>query len=68
MLILYGISVCYYFYILWSHFLKVSLITERLIATLKVISATAKVILGTEKVITTTLKSDLSHYKSDLGQ
>ena len=36
MLILYGINVCYYFYILWSHFSKVILITEGLIiATLK---------------------------------
>ena len=50
MLILYGIHVCYYFYILWCHFLKV------ITATLKVISATAKVILTTEEVITTTLK------------
>ena len=57
MLVLYGINVCYYFYILWSNFSKVILITERLLtATLKGISATTKVILATEKVITTTLK------------
>ena len=45
MLTLYGINVCYYFYILWSHFSKVILTTEEVItATLKVISATTKVI------------------------
>ena len=43
MVILYGINVRYYFYILWSHFSKMILITEGLItATLKVISATEK--------------------------
>ena len=45
MLTLYSINVCYYCYILWSHFLKVILTTEEIItATLKVISVTTKVI------------------------
>ena len=57
MLILYGINVCYYFYILWSHFSKVILTTEEVITGIfKVISATTKVILATEEVITATLK------------
>ena len=56
MLTLYGMNICYYFCICWSHFQKLSLTTEEVItATLKVISATTKVILTTEKVITTTL-------------
>ena len=55
MLILYGINVCYYFYILWSHFSKVILTTEEVItAIFKVISATTKVILATEEVIIAT--------------
>ena len=57
MLTLYDIHVCYFFYILSSHF---SVTTEELItATLKVMSATtkhAKGALTTEEVITTTLK------------
>ena len=48
MLTLYGINVCYYFYILWSHFSKVILTTE------EVITATTKVILVTEEVIIAT--------------
>ena len=57
MLILYGINVCYYFYILWSHFSKVILTTEEVItAIFKVISATINVILANEVVITATLK------------
>ena len=57
MLTLYGINVCYYFYILWSHFSKVILTTEEVItAIFKVISATTKVILATAEVITTILK------------
>ena len=56
MLTLYGMIVCYYFYILWSHFLKVILTTEEVItAIFKVISATTKVILVTEEVIIATL-------------
>ena len=56
MLTLYGIKVCYYFYILWRHFSKVILTTEEvIIATLNVISATTKVILATEEVIRTIL-------------
>ena len=56
MLTLYGINVCYYFYILWSHFSKVFLTTEEVItAIFKVISATTKIILATEEVIITTL-------------
>ena len=56
MLILYGIKVCYYFYILWNHFSKVILTTEEVItAIFKVISATTKVILATEEVIIATL-------------
>ena len=31
MLNLYGINVCYYFYILWSHFSKMILTTEEVI-------------------------------------
>ena len=50
MQILYGINVCYYFYILWCHFSKV------ITTTLKVISVTAKMILATEEVITGTMK------------
>ena len=57
MLILHGINVCYYFYILWCHFSRMILtIGEMITATLKVILATTKVILTTEEVITTTLK------------
>ena len=57
MLTLYGINVCYYFYILWSHFSKVILTTEEVItATLKVTSTTTKAILATEEVNTATLK------------
>ena len=71
MLTLYGINVCYYFYILWSHFSKVILTTEEvitattkvilvteevIIATLNVISATTKVILATAEVIPIILK------------
>ena len=57
MLTLYGINVCYYFYILWSHFSKVILTTEEVItAILNVFSATTKVILAIAEVITTTLK------------
>ena len=57
MLTLYGKNVCYYFYILWSHFAKVIFTTEEVItAIFKVISATTKVILVTEEVNTTTLK------------
>ena len=56
MLTLYGINVCYYFYILWSHFSKVILTTEEVItANFKVISATSKVILATEELIIATL-------------
>ena len=70
-LILYGINVCYYFYILWSHFSKVILTTEEvitattkvilateevIITNLNVISATTNVILASEEVITATLK------------
>ena len=56
MLTLYGINVCYYFYILWGHFSKVILTTEEVItAIFKVISATTKVILVTEEVIIATL-------------
>ena len=56
MLILYGINVCYYFYIPWSHFSNVILTTEKVItAIFKVISATTKVILATEEVIITNL-------------
>ena len=56
MLTLYDINVCYYFYILWSHFAKVILTTEEVItAIFKVISATTKVILATEEVIITNL-------------
>ena len=45
MLTVYSINVCYYFDILWSHFLKMILTTEEVItATLKVISGTTKVI------------------------
>ena len=52
MLTLYGMNVCYYFYILWSHFSKVILTTEEVItAIFKVISATTKVILATAEVI-----------------
>ena len=49
MLTLYGINVCYYFYILWGHFSKVILTTE------EVITAIFKVILVIEEVIITTL-------------
>ena len=50
---LYGIHVCYYFYILWSHVSEViSTTAEVITATLKVISATTKVILATEEIIT----------------
>ena len=31
MLTLYGINVCYYFYILWGHFSKMIMTTEELI-------------------------------------
>ena len=56
MLTLYGINICYYFYILWSHFSQVILTTEEVItAIFKVISATTKVILVTEEVIIATL-------------
>ena len=56
MLTLYGINVCYYFYILWSHFSKVILTTEEVItAIFKVISVTTKVILVIEEVIIATL-------------
>ena len=56
MLILYGINIYYYFYILWSHFSKVILTTEKVItAIFKVISSTTKVILATEEVIITNL-------------
>ena len=56
MLTLYGMNVCYYFYILWSHFSKVILTTEEVItAIFKVISATTKVIVATEEVIIATL-------------
>ena len=45
MLTLYGINVCYYFYILWSHFSKVILTTEEMIKTsYQVISATTQFI------------------------
>ena len=57
MLILYGIHVCYYFYILWCHFSKV------ITATLKIISATTTVILTIEEVIIPT-----SALKVHLGQ
>ena len=57
MLILYGINVCYYFYILWYHFSKV------ITATLKIISATTTVILTIEEVIIPT-----SALKVHLGQ
>ena len=57
MLTLYGINICYHFYILWSHFSKVILTTEEVItAIFKVISATTNVILATKEVITATLK------------
>ena len=57
MLTLYGISVCYYFYILWSLFSKLILTTDELItATSEDISVTTKVILATEEVNTATLK------------
>ena len=57
MLPLYGINVCYYFYILWSHFSKVILTTEEVITTtLKVISAIAKVILVSNKLLSATDK------------
>ena len=57
MLTLYSINVCYYFYILWSHFSKVILTTEEVItAIFKVISTTTKIILATEEVNTATLK------------
>ena len=50
------INVCYYFYILRSHFSKVILMTEEVItAIFKVISAATKVILTTENVIIATL-------------
>ena len=56
MVALYGINVCFYFFILWSHFSKVILTTEEVItAILKVISATTKVILANEEVIIATL-------------
>ena len=56
MLTLCGINVCYYFYILWSHFLKVILTTEEVITVIfKVISANTKVILVTKEVIIATL-------------
>ena len=82
MVTLYGINVCFYFYILRSHFSKVILTTEEVItAILKVISATTKVILANEEVIMhrnfkrylsswsdqSHFKSYLSHYTSDLG-
>ena len=58
MLTLYGINVCYYFYILWSHFSKVILTTDHSHsqshykrATLKVITVTTQVFLVTEEVI-----------------
>ena len=56
MLTLYDINVFfYYFYILWSHFLKVILTTEEVnTAILKVILANTKVILVTDEVITAT--------------
>ena len=54
MLTLFGIKICFYFYILWCHFSKVILTTEMITATLKVITATTKVILTTEEVITAT--------------
>ena len=56
MLILYGINVCYYFYILWCHISKVTT-GEVTATTLKVISATTKVTSATEEVITATIKS-----------
>ena len=56
MLTLYGINVCYYFYILWSHFSKVILTTAEVITpTLKVTSTTTKAILATEEVNKATL-------------
>ena len=56
MLFFYGTNVCYYCYILWCHFSKVTLTTGDMItATLKVIAATTKVIITTEEVIRTTL-------------
>ena len=56
MVIVYGINVCYYFYIFWCHFSEVILtIGEVITATLKVILATTKVILTAQEVITTTL-------------
>ena len=58
MLTLYGINICYCFYILWSHISKLVLTTEKMITdTFKAISATTKVILTTEEVITTTFKA-----------
>ena len=57
MLTLYGINVCYYGYIFWNHFSKLTLTTEEVItATLKIIQTTTKVILTTNEVITATLK------------
>ena len=57
MLTFYGISICYYAYILWSYFSKIDLGTEEVItAILKIIQTTTKVILNTNQVITFTLK------------
>ena len=69
MLTLYGINLCYYFYILLTHFFKsdldhrrshhsyfklISVTTKVILATEDVTTASVKVILATKKVILTT--------------
>ena len=58
MVTLKGTDFCYYFYILWSHFSKMILITEEVItASLKVISAITKEILAANKLVSATEKN-----------
>ena len=55
MLTFYGINVCYYVYIFWSHSSKLILTTEEVITpTLKIIQTTTKVILDTNKMVSGT--------------
>ena len=57
MVTLYGINLCYYFYIFSCHFLKNDLDHRRSDHShLKIISTTTNVILATEEVTTATLK------------
>ena len=49
----YGINVCYYVYICWSHFSKLILTTKEVI---KKLSETTNVILATNKLVSATKK------------